>query len=66
MEKKYTKKQIDEKFLEATEKVLNETQKQVERFMKEENIKDASMLASHLMSTTLTLAQFKHYFWEDK
>lgn len=66
MEKKYTRKQIDEMFEKATDKVLDETHKQVERFMKEQDIKDGHLMASQLLQTTVNIAQLRHYFWEGK
>lgn len=68
MEKKYTKKQIDEMWTRAIHKTLEETEAQTKKFLEQEKQKDndGMFVATQVMSATITLAQFKHYFWEGK
>lgn len=67
MEKKYTKKQINEIVDRAINIAMDNHQKHLEKVTGDENGKyDSSFVMANLMQVMLVLADFKSNLWEDE
>ena len=67
MEKKYTKKQINEIVDRAINIAMDNHQKHLEKATEDENGKyDSHFVMANLMQVMLVLADFKSNLWEDE